>query len=88
MLTGIVVATHAVVLGAAAAGQLPLAALAASALAIPAGRDLVVFVRENKHDPSRSFRSKFFANRWHALTGLALAAGLVAARLLAAAGRL
>lgn len=87
ILTGIVVATHATAVASAALGQLPLAAALTTALAAPAGRDLVLFVQETRYDPTRSFRSKFFANKWHGVAGLALSLGLVAGRLLLGGGR-
>ncbi len=78
-----VVATHALPLAAAAAGALPPPCAAALALALPAAARLRAFVAEAHADPSRSFRAKFFAVRWHALCGLLLTGAFVAARVAA-----
>ena len=81
-LAALVAAGPLIALAAAAAGALPLPAAGATLAATPAAVTLVAFVAANRADPSRVFRAKFFAVRWHMATGALLSAGLVASRLL------
>ena len=73
--------THAATAAAVGAGVLPVHAAAALAVALPQARRLMEFVEEAHGDPSRVFRAKFFAVRWHALLGLALTVAFATARL-------
>jgi 1,4-dihydroxy-2-naphthoate octaprenyltransferase len=78
-----VAATHAFGAAAGAVGALPLPCTAALVLAVPAAARLHAFVTETHADPSRVFRAKFLAVRWHTLCGMLLAGAFVAARVAA-----
>ena len=69
----------------AALGALPLPAACAALAATPAAATLVAFVAANRADPTRIFRAKFYAVRWHTATGVLLAAGLALSRVLGVA---
>lgn len=73
--------THAAAAAAVGAGALPVHAAAALAVGMPAAKRLMEFVSEAHGDPSRVFRAKFFAVRWHAALGALMAAAFVTARL-------
>ena len=72
--------THAAAAAAVGAGALPVHAAAALAAAMPAAKRLMEFVDEAHGDPSRIFRAKFFAVRWHAALGLLLTLAFAVAR--------
>ncbi|KAK9286140.1 hypothetical protein L1049_014522 [Liquidambar formosana] len=60
---------------------LPLTSIFFCALTLPMGRLVVSFVEENHKDKTKIFMAKYYCVRLHALFGAALAAGLVAARM-------
>ena len=62
------------------AGALPVHAAAALGLAMPAAKKLMDFAAETHDDPSRVFRAKFFAVRWHAALGMLLTIAFTVAR--------
>ncbi|CAI9104070.1 OLC1v1002682C1 [Oldenlandia corymbosa var. corymbosa] len=64
-------------------GNLPLTSVILCEVTIPIGRFIVSYVKANHKDNKKIFMSKYFCVRLHAAFGAALAAGLVAARLLA-----
>ena len=72
--------THAAAAAAVGAGALPVHAAAALGLAMPAAKKLMEFVAEAHDDPSRVFRAKFFAVRWHAALGMLLTIAFAVAR--------
>jgi 1,4-dihydroxy-2-naphthoate octaprenyltransferase len=72
--------THAGAAAAVGAGALPVHAAAALGLAMPAAKKLMEFVAETHDDPSRVFRAKFFAVRWHAALGMLLTIAFAVAR--------
>ncbi|KAK9666917.1 hypothetical protein RND81_14G220600 [Saponaria officinalis] len=59
---------------------LPLASIVLCGLTLPMGKSAVSFVEKNYNDNEKIFMAKYYCVRLHALFGLALAAGLVAAR--------
>ncbi|CAK7350513.1 unnamed protein product [Dovyalis caffra] len=61
---------------------LPLTCILLCALTLPMGKLAVSFVEENYRDKGKIFMAKYYCVRLHALFGAALAAGLVAARVL------
>ncbi|KDP40919.1 hypothetical protein JCGZ_24918 [Jatropha curcas] len=62
---------------------LPFTCLLLCDLTIPMGNLVVRYVEENHKDKGKIFMAKYYCVRLHALFGAALAAGLVAARMLA-----
>jgi 1,4-dihydroxy-2-naphthoate octaprenyltransferase len=62
-----------------AAGLLPLPAVLATALSLPAALDMVRFAELNHEVPARVARLKIFATKWHMAFGFALVAGLLGA---------
>ncbi len=80
MLRAAALATHALVLAAAALGALPWPVAAASLLAAPAAREMVAFADDNHTVPARVAPLKRFAVKWHILFGLCLCLGLGAPR--------
>ncbi|EEF36527.1 hypothetical protein RCOM_0822650 [Ricinus communis] len=61
---------------------LPFPCILLCALTVPTGKLVVSFVEENHKDKGKIFMAKYYCVRLHALFGTALAAGLVAARML------
>ncbi|KAL0384446.1 UNVERIFIED_CONTAM: 2-carboxy-1,4-naphthoquinone phytyltransferase, chloroplastic [Sesamum radiatum] len=61
---------------------LPYASLIFCTTTLPMGNLVVSFVQENHKDKSKIFMAKYFCVRLHTIFGAALAAGLVASRLL------
>ncbi|GAB4833996.1 hypothetical protein Ancab_032248 [Ancistrocladus abbreviatus] len=59
---------------------LPLVAIVFCALTFPLGNLVMRYVKENYNDKAKIFMAKYYCVRLHSLFGLALAAGLVAAR--------
>ncbi|XP_021713539.1 2-carboxy-1,4-naphthoquinone phytyltransferase, chloroplastic-like isoform X1 [Chenopodium quinoa] len=59
---------------------LPLTSTVLCALTVPMGNMVVNYVEKNYHDNEKIFMAKYYCVRLHALFGIALAAGLVAAR--------
>lgn len=59
---------------------LPLTCTVFCALTIPMGNMVVSYVEKNYHDNEKIFMAKYYCVRLHALFGVALTAGLVAAR--------
>lgn len=64
------------------AKTLPFTCIFSCALTIPMAKLVVSYVEDNHKDNSKIFMAKYYCVRLHALFGAALAAGLVAARLL------
>ncbi|KGN43741.1 2-carboxy-1,4-naphthoquinone phytyltransferase, chloroplastic [Cucumis sativus] len=62
--------------------NLPFTCILFCGLTIPVGKLVVSFVEENHKDKQKIFMAKYFCVRLHAIFGLALAAGLVVARLI------
>ncbi|KNA23347.1 hypothetical protein SOVF_025520 [Spinacia oleracea] len=62
------------------ANAVPLTSSVLCALTIPLGNMVVRYVEKNYHDNEKIFMAKYYCVRLHALFGMALAAGLVAAR--------
>ncbi|XP_074313017.1 2-carboxy-1,4-naphthoquinone phytyltransferase, chloroplastic [Silene latifolia] len=60
--------------------SLPLVTTVLCGLTLPMGNSVISFVEKNYDDNERIFMAKYYCVRLHALFGLALAAGLVAAR--------
>ncbi|KAA8545625.1 hypothetical protein F0562_020409 [Nyssa sinensis] len=60
---------------------LPLTCIFLCALTLPIGKLVVSYVQENHEDKTKIFMAKYYCVRLHALFGAALAAGLVAARM-------
>ncbi|CAL5379485.1 unnamed protein product [Camellia sinensis] len=61
---------------------LPLTCIFLCALTLPVGKLVVNYVEQNHKDKMKIFMAKYYCVRLHALFGAALAAGLVAARIL------
>ncbi|KAJ9174900.1 hypothetical protein P3X46_013498 [Hevea brasiliensis] len=61
---------------------LPFTCILLCALTMPMGKLVVTFVEENHKDKGKIFMAKYYCVRLHALFGAALAAGLVAARMI------
>ncbi|XP_034679116.1 2-carboxy-1,4-naphthoquinone phytyltransferase, chloroplastic isoform X1 [Vitis riparia] len=64
------------------AKTLPFTCIFSCALTIPMAKLVVSYVEDNHKDNSKIFMAKYYCVRLHSLFGAALAAGLVAARLL------
>lgn len=62
---------------------LPLTCIILCALTIPVGKLVVSYVEKNHKDKAKIFMAKYYCVRLHALFGVALAAGLVAAKMVA-----
>ncbi|GJT11990.1 hypothetical protein Tco_0859032, partial [Tanacetum coccineum] len=62
---------------------LPITSIFLCALTAPVGKLVVSFVADNHQDKTKIFMAKYFCVRLHALFGAALAAGMVAARIVA-----
>ncbi|KAI5661368.1 hypothetical protein M9H77_20691 [Catharanthus roseus] len=62
---------------------LPFACIILCAITIPIGRLVISYVEANHQDKTKIFMAKYYCVRLHAIFGAALAAGLVAARMLA-----
>lgn len=62
--------------------SLPFTCIFFCGLTIPVGKLVVSFVEENHKDKQKIFMAKYFCVRLHAIFGVALAAGLVVARLI------
>ncbi|KAK4271296.1 hypothetical protein QN277_020007 [Acacia crassicarpa] len=62
-------------------GLLPLSCFFLCALTLPMGSLVVRFVQDNHMDKQKIFMAKYFCVRLHALFGVALASGLVMARI-------
>ncbi|KAL3382537.1 hypothetical protein AABB24_002189 [Solanum stoloniferum] len=62
---------------------LPFTCIILCALTIPMGKLVVSYVEKNHKDKSKIFMAKYYCVRLHALFGVALAAGLVAAKMVA-----
>ncbi|KAK1417606.1 hypothetical protein QVD17_26736 [Tagetes erecta] len=60
---------------------LPFTSIFLCALTVPMGKLVVSFVSDNHQDKTKIFMAKYFCVRLHALFGAALAAGMVAARI-------
>ncbi|KAI7740657.1 hypothetical protein M8C21_002797 [Ambrosia artemisiifolia] len=60
---------------------LPITSIFLCALTVPMGKLVVSFVSDNNQDKTKIFMAKYFCVRLHALFGAALAAGMVAARI-------
>jgi 1,4-dihydroxy-2-naphthoate octaprenyltransferase len=61
---------------------LPFACIFLCSLTLPVGKLVVRFVEENHKDKTKIFMAKYYCVRLHALFGAALAAGLVASRMI------
>ncbi|KAI3774589.1 hypothetical protein L1987_49148 [Smallanthus sonchifolius] len=61
---------------------LPITSIFLCALTVPVGKLVVSFVSDNHQDKAKVFMAKYFCVRLHALFGAALAAGMVAARII------
>ncbi|KAF7112830.1 hypothetical protein RHSIM_RhsimUnG0187900 [Rhododendron simsii] len=61
---------------------LPFACMFLCSLTLPVGKLVVSFVEENHKDTTKIFMAKYYCVRLHALFGAALAAGLVASRMI------
>ncbi|KAI3803810.1 hypothetical protein L1987_31972 [Smallanthus sonchifolius] len=61
---------------------LPITSIFLCALTVPMGKLVVNFVSDNHQDKAKIFMAKYFCVRLHALFGAALAAGMVAARII------
>ncbi|KAG5526041.1 hypothetical protein RHGRI_032362 [Rhododendron griersonianum] len=61
---------------------LPFACMFLCSLTLPVGKLVVSFVEENHKDKTKIFMAKYYCVRLHALFGAALAAGLVASRMI------
>ncbi|XP_076920747.1 2-carboxy-1,4-naphthoquinone phytyltransferase, chloroplastic-like [Bidens hawaiensis] len=61
---------------------LPITSIVLCALTVPMGKLVVSFVSDNHQDNTKIFMAKYFCVRLHALFGAALAAGMVAARII------
>lgn len=73
--------TYALLAGAAAVGAVPLIAVVACALSLPAAHSLVRYVDINHAIPSKIMTSKLTAINWHIALGFCLCVGLIVARL-------
>ncbi|KAG8368643.1 hypothetical protein BUALT_Bualt15G0066900 [Buddleja alternifolia] len=62
---------------------LPFKSVVLCALTLPMGKLVVSFVEQNHKDKTKIFMAKYYCVRLHTVFGAALAAGLVAARMLA-----
>ncbi|CAH9063604.1 unnamed protein product [Cuscuta europaea] len=62
---------------------LPCACIILCGLTIPMGRMVISYVEKNHEDETKIFMAKYYCVRLHTLFGVALAAGLVVARLFA-----
>ncbi|XP_071691629.1 2-carboxy-1,4-naphthoquinone phytyltransferase, chloroplastic-like [Rutidosis leptorrhynchoides] len=61
---------------------LPITSIFLCALTLPMGKLVVTFIADNHQDKMKIFMAKYFCVRLHALFGAALAAGMVAARII------
>ncbi|KAH9620421.1 hypothetical protein KSS87_008557 [Heliosperma pusillum] len=75
-----VVALYVVLFVLGIAKTLPLVTTVLCGLTLPMGNSVISLVEKNYDDNERIFMAKYYCVRLHALFGLALAAGLVAAR--------
>ena len=62
---------------------LPFTCIILCALTIPVGKLVVSYVENNYEDKAKIFMAKYYCVRLHALFGVALAAGFVAAKMVA-----
>ncbi|MCD9641516.1 glutathione S-conjugate-exporting ATPase Abc4 [Datura stramonium] len=62
---------------------LPFTCIILCALTIPVGKLVVSYVEKNREDKTKIFMAKYYCVRLHALFGVGLAAGLVAAKMVA-----
>ncbi|XP_024980046.1 2-carboxy-1,4-naphthoquinone phytyltransferase, chloroplastic isoform X1 [Cynara cardunculus var. scolymus] len=61
---------------------LPITSIFLCALTVPMGKLVVSFVADNHQDKTKIFMAKYFCVRLHAIFGVALTAGMVAARII------
>ncbi|KAK3034814.1 hypothetical protein RJ639_033719 [Escallonia herrerae] len=61
---------------------LPFTAIFLCALTLPVGKLVISFVEQNHQDKSKIFMAKYYCVRLHVVFGIALAVGLVAARII------
>ncbi|KAK2971789.1 hypothetical protein RJ640_018478 [Escallonia rubra] len=61
---------------------LPFTAIFLCALTLPVGKLVINFVEQNHQDKSKIFMAKYYCVRLHVVFGIALAVGLVAARII------
>ncbi|KAK3027457.1 hypothetical protein RJ639_041063 [Escallonia herrerae] len=61
---------------------LPFTAIFLCALTLPVGKLVISFVEQNHQDNSKIFMAKYYCVRLHVVFGIALAVGLVAARII------